>query len=73
MLFTKIKRIFIRGIALALPLVVIGYFAKKVIETFEKLITPIAKQFGVEKIFCEITVPFWRSSRWRSLYSYWVC
>jgi hypothetical protein len=56
MLFTKLKKVFFRGIALALPLVVVGYILKKVMEVFEKLITPIAKQFGVEKMFGEITV-----------------
>jgi hypothetical protein len=54
--FSKLKNIFVRGIALALPLIVVGYILKKVVEVFEKIVAPIAKQFGVEKIFGEITV-----------------
>jgi hypothetical protein len=56
MIFTKLKKVFVRGIALALPLVVVGYILNKAIEVFEKLVSPIAHQFGVEKIFGEITV-----------------
>jgi len=54
--FSKLKHIFVRGIALALPLIVVGYILKKVEGVFEKLVAPVAKQFGVEKIFGEITV-----------------
>ncbi len=52
----SLKRTIGRGVALAIPLAVVGYVLMKFIDIFEKIAEPLAKKFGVDKILGEITL-----------------
>jgi hypothetical protein len=54
--FTNIKRIFARGLALAIPLGVVAYVFIKLVGILEKLVTPLAAKLGIEKILGELTL-----------------
>jgi uncharacterized membrane protein len=52
----SIKNVFGKGLIIAIPLGVVVYVAKKIFEMFEKVVEPISKQFGIERIFGELTI-----------------
>ena len=54
----QIKKILASGLALAVPMGIIVYVFIKFIGIFEKLIEPISKKFGIEKILGELTLTF---------------
>jgi hypothetical protein len=47
-----------RGVALALPLAIVGYVFYRITKIFEKVLGPLANKFGVEKILGELTLTF---------------
>jgi uncharacterized membrane protein len=51
-----IKKIFGRGFTLAIPLGVVLYVFIKLVEIFEKLISPLATKLGIERILGELTL-----------------
>ncbi|MFI5153011.1 MAG: hypothetical protein ACHQET_06720 [Chitinophagales bacterium] len=50
------KKLFGRGLALAIPLAVVVYVLLKILEVFEKLIKPIAEKLGIDKILGQLTL-----------------
>jgi uncharacterized membrane protein len=53
---STIKKIFGRGLALAIPLGVVVYVFIKLMEVLEKLIGPVAAKLGIERILGELTL-----------------
>ena len=56
MSFSSFKKIFAQGIALALPLVALAYVMIKLVGIFEKMIAPLSKKLGVERILGDLTL-----------------
>lgn len=54
----QLKKTFLRGLALAIPLAVVGYVFLKFIKIFEKIIGPVAGKLGIEKLLGELTLSF---------------
>ena len=52
----SIKKILANGLALAVPIGIVVYVFIKFIGIFEKLIEPLSKKFGIEKILGELTL-----------------
>ena len=52
----SIKKVFGKGLLIAIPLGVVIYIGKKIFEMFEKVVEPLSKQFGIQKIFGELSV-----------------
>lgn len=52
----SIKNVFGKGLLIAIPLGVVVYIAMKIFEMFAKVVEPISKQFGVERVFGELTI-----------------
>ena len=55
-MLSALKRVFGRGLALAIPLGVVVYVFMKLVEVFEKLIKPLTEKLGIEKILGELTL-----------------
>ena len=51
-----LKRTFGRGLALAIPLAVLGYVFVRIVGVFEKMITPLAGKMGVDRLLGELTL-----------------
>ncbi|HTQ64553.1 MAG TPA: hypothetical protein VMI12_07125 [Puia sp.] len=56
MFLSSLKKIFGRGLALAIPLGVAVYVFLKILELFKKLIRPVAEKMGIERILGELTL-----------------
>lgn len=54
----SLKKTIGRGVALALPLAVVGYVFYRITKIFEKVLAPIAKKFGVDNILGGLTLTF---------------
>jgi uncharacterized membrane protein len=52
----KLKKIFIHGLALAIPLAIVAYVFLKIIKIFEKIIGPLASRLGIEHLLGELTL-----------------
>jgi uncharacterized membrane protein len=52
----SLKKVFGKGLLIAIPLGVVVYIGLKIFEMLGKVIEPISKQFGAERIFGELTV-----------------
>jgi hypothetical protein len=50
------KRTLARGLMLALPIGIIVYVLLRFVELFEKLVEPLAKKFGIDKLLGELTL-----------------
>jgi uncharacterized membrane protein len=47
---TGLKRTFIRGLALAVPLAIVGYVFLRILHILEKFISPVAAKLGIHRI-----------------------
>jgi hypothetical protein len=56
MKITAVKKALANGLALAVPLGIVFYAVLQLIRFFEKLLGPLSKKFGVEKILGELTL-----------------
>jgi hypothetical protein len=52
----QLKKTFIHGLALAIPLAVVGYVFFKIIKIFERIIHPIASKLGIERVLGALTL-----------------
>jgi hypothetical protein len=52
----QLKKTFIHGLALAIPVAVVGYVFFKIIKIFEKIIDPVASKMGIERLLGALTL-----------------
>jgi hypothetical protein len=51
-----LKQVFINGLSLALPLSIVLFLLYKITELFKKVIGPLAKHYGFDQLFGELTL-----------------
>lgn len=56
MKITAVKKALANGLALAVPLGIVLYAVLQLIRLFEKMLEPVSKKFGVERILGELTL-----------------
>jgi len=55
-MFSSLKKIFGRGLALAIPLAVVGYVCIRLVGIFAKVIRPVAEKIGIDRVLGELTL-----------------